>query len=130
MAHGDTDYTRRLAFHGRIVAKELPRQIDEMVILLRGFYPPDPDDERASQAGRISPERAAVYQAVAVAIRRGELVRPETCSQCTAPGNIHAHHADYAKPLDVRWLCASCHRLHHTQQARAAFLATLAAEQD
>ena len=49
---GDTHYTRRLAYHRRVAAKEVPRQLDEMVALLAGFYPPDPAE---SQAGRISP---------------------------------------------------------------------------
>lgn len=24
-----------------------------------------------------------------------------------------AHHDDYSKPLEVRWLCPSHHKLHH-----------------
>jgi ribosomal protein S27AE len=48
-----------------------------------------------------------VYQA----IRRGELVR-QPCEVCGAT-KVHAHHDDYSKPLDVRWLCSRHHRLHH-----------------
>ncbi len=52
--------------------------------------------------------------AVQKAIRAGQLIRPEGCSACGRPGNIHAHHDDYAKPLDIRWLCKSCHsKAHH-----------------
>jgi hypothetical protein len=52
------------------------------------------------------------YNRVARAIRRGELVRPETCSRCGGRGKgpIEAHHEDHQKPLDVEWLCSSCHR--------------------
>jgi len=48
---------------------------------------------------------------VRLALRRGEIIKPETCEEC---GNttltIEAAHADYTKPLSIRWLCRSCHR--------------------
>lgn len=61
--------------------------------------------------------RATVH----AAIKRGELVRPATCEECGGPGReyrdgragIHAHHDDYAKPLEVRWLCGNCHDTVH-----------------
>jgi hypothetical protein len=45
---------------------------------------------------------------VARAIRRGELKR-EPCVKCGKP-KTEGHHEDYAKPLEVIWLC----RLHHS----------------
>ncbi len=45
-------------------------------------------------------------------VYRGTLKR-KPCEVC---GDVetHAHHADYSKPLDVRWLCAKHHKeLHH-----------------
>jgi 5-methylcytosine-specific restriction endonuclease McrA len=30
---------------------------------------------------------------------------------------IHAHHPDHDKPLEVHWLCASCHGLEHRKIA-------------
>jgi hypothetical protein len=44
------------------------------------------------------------------AVRKGWLVRPDTCENCDGPGPIEAAHEDYNKPLDVRWLCRGCHR--------------------
>ena len=48
------------------------------------------------------------------AVRAGKLVKPSACPDCGTEGvMIHAHHADYARPLDVRWACASCHGYIH-----------------
>ena len=53
------------------------------------------------------------------AIARGKL-RPGPCEGCGVSGKrpsgqsrVHAHHDDYSKPFDVRWLCAKCHYRHH-----------------
>lgn len=47
---------------------------------------------------------------VSKAIKAGILLRPTTCEQCGGTGKqITAAHHDYSKPLDVRWLCRSCH---------------------
>ena len=52
---------------------------------------------------------------VHAAIVRGDLTRLP-CEVCGKP-KTHAHHDDYAKPLDVRWLCPAHHGLHHSQFA-------------
>lgn len=59
------------------------------------------------------------HAAVARAVRRGELIRPEKCEECGGPGRrIEAAHHDYTKPLDVRWLCSSCHRRYDKHPKR------------
>jgi ribosomal protein S27AE len=35
----------------------------------------------------------------------------KVCSKCGA--KAQAHHDDYKKPLDVRWLCPKHHGEHH-----------------
>lgn len=64
-------------------------------------------------------EAKAAYRAVRTALKRGALTRPDTCEECdkaSPPGSdgrstIHAHHhAGYDRPLDVKWICAGCHR--------------------
>ena len=44
-------------------------------------------------------------------VRSGKLVR-QPCEKCGAE-KTHGHHDDYSKPLDVRWLCSSCHAAEH-----------------
>jgi hypothetical protein len=58
------------------------------------------------------------HKAVSLAVQEGRLVRPSACSECGGcSGRIEGHHDDYTKPLDVRWLCSRCHRLHHARTA-------------
>jgi hypothetical protein len=48
---------------------------------------------------------------VAYQLSIGRLTRPGFCEWCgIASGRIEAAHPDYEKPLEVRWLCCSCHR--------------------
>ena len=51
------------------------------------------------------------------AIRDGRLVRGIACEFCRATERLHAHHDDYSKPLEVRWLCIPCHRPWHASLA-------------
>lgn len=48
---------------------------------------------------------------VELAIKSGYLIK-KPCEIC-GELNVEAHHDDYLKPLDVRWLCILHHKLHH-----------------
>lgn len=56
------------------------------------------------------PEKTKARAAVARAVRAGVLVK-QPCAVCGFGGRVHAHHNDYSKPLEVRWLCQA----HHTE---------------
>ncbi len=47
------------------------------------------------------------------ALYGGQLVKPERCEQCDKFTHIVGHHDNYDKPLEVRWLCRSCHMKNH-----------------
>lgn len=64
------------------------------------------------------PEKAKAQNKVAHAVRTGQLVKPETCTQCGKEGRIHGHHANYNRPLDVIWLCPACHKYEHCGPCR------------
>jgi hypothetical protein len=54
--------------------------------------------------------KRAAHLVVSTAIASGRLVRGR-CEKCSKLGQ--AHHDDYAKPLEVRWLCSKHHRQLH-----------------
>ena len=58
------------------------------------------------------PEKHLAELAVSRAIRAGRLIKG-VCEVCGSANNIHGHHDDYSKQLDVRWLCALHHRRLH-----------------
>lgn len=60
-----------------------------------------------------SDQRKCAANRVATAIRTGMLKR-QPCEAC-GKKRVVAHHDDYSKPLDVRWLCKGCHKRHHNK---------------
>ena len=60
------------------------------------------------------PRKCSARTAVGNAVRDGYLF-PQPCEECGNVDNIHAHHDDYSKQLDVRWLCAACHKAWHME---------------
>lgn len=55
------------------------------------------------------PKRVAARQKVQKALASGDITR-QACEVCGEP-SAEAHHDDYTKPLEVRWLC----KKHHTE---------------
>lgn len=55
------------------------------------------------------------------AVQHGRVERPTRCEECgqipppfkNGRTAIQAHHPNYAKPLEVRWLCQRCHHRAH-----------------
>lgn len=63
---------------------------------------------------------AAKYKAhtmVNNAMSAGKLEK-QPCEVC-GDTRVHAHHDDYTKPLEVRWLCAAHHRQWHVEHGEA-----------
>ncbi len=46
-------------------------------------------------------------------ILSGKVIKPKKCISCGKVKKLEGHHIDYDKPLEVLWLCRSCHcKLH------------------
>lgn len=62
------------------------------------------------------PEKMMARRQVFLALSRGSITK-EIC-ECCSDSKVHAHHEDYSKPLEVRWLCGKHHReLHRKSNA-------------
>ena len=60
------------------------------------------------------------------ALRVGKVTRSAYCALClAAPARIEGHHPDYSHPLDVVWLCPTCHRGIHLGRRRDAGLSAV-----
>jgi hypothetical protein len=78
---------------------------------------PEKVKEYARNTRQNNPERSRAHARVAYALKMGKLVRPSECEDCgrydgwngQSVSKIEAHHLDYSKPLDVAWVCRSCH---------------------
>lgn len=80
-------------------------------------------DYQKTESGKIAAKKAKirwkeknsfkrhVHVITGNAIRDGR-IKKMPCEVCGDP-QVHAHHDDYMKPLDVRWLCPSHHRQWH-----------------
>lgn len=74
------------------------------------------EEERAAKRKRY---RENEFHRLQIAVRittwrsiKAGILTKQPCEVCGAKV-VDAHHDDYAKPLDVRWLCRSHHREHH-----------------
>lgn len=93
--------TRETAEHAELATNEKLRQLSAW----NSYVESKPAQQRA-------------HQKVKYAVEKGRLIVPEVCSECDQHAGyakdgrrlLQAHHDDYSKPLDVRWLCIPCHR--------------------
>lgn len=83
--------------------------------------PVSPESKRAyiSRYHERHPEKHKAHTLVRNAIQCGRL-RVMPCEVCGNPAE--AHHDDYAKPLEVRWLCPCHHAEHHANEREAKIL--------
>ena len=91
---------------------------EKCLLLTRDHYRRNKDlyIERARLRNKNSVKSKAVFK-VNAAIKAGKLVR-QPCEECGAEKS-EGHHDDYAKPLEVRWLCRSHHRQWHIDNGEA-----------
>lgn len=60
------------------------------------------------------PEKYKARSVLNNAIASGKIIKPTSCEFCHKTGTrIHGHHDDYSKPLQVIFLCQTCHKNIH-----------------
>ncbi|MES2367165.1 MAG: hypothetical protein V4563_14910 [Pseudomonadota bacterium] len=64
-----------------------------------------------------NPEKIQARQTLNNRVRNGQITKPKRCEGCRKVRKLHAHHADYSKRLEVKWLCPDCHAEEHRKLA-------------
>ena len=77
--------------------------------------------EKRNEWREKTPGMGKAHDAVAKALKRGELIRPNTCEECGRIKRVQAAHYNYLEPLRVRWLCRSCHALWDRAEPKSRF---------
>lgn len=80
-------------------------------------------NKSSSQWAEKNPEAVKAQHLLRSAVKNGSLKKSELCQICGVQGKLHGHHEDYAKPLQVIWVCSSCHRNIHLEINIRVFLA-------
>jgi len=111
------------------------RRIDKYRAYFRRRHQETKDEQwRKDQFRRSTKKYRATHRQICLsrsktnnAIVSGILVR-QPCEVCGAIDDVHAHHDDYNKPYDVRWLCRKHHNEFHygrgNEQAAEVFSAS------
>jgi len=76
------------------------------------------------------PNRRKAIAKVNDEIRAGRMARGTECETCGKTENIHGHHDSYDREhwLNVRWLCAGCHKKHHLDERKRIAAAAMSAD--
>ncbi len=71
--------------------------------------------ERRLSINRAKDKKYLARKELNNAVKRGDIIKPRFCKNCNKKRKITAHHDDYSKPLEVQWLCYTCHGKVHRQ---------------
>lgn len=72
-----------------------------------------PDQDAKNRWARRNPQKVRAQHKARAAVIQGKIAKLP-CEVCGST-NVQAHHDDYARPLDVRWLCTKHHAEHHVR---------------
>ena len=73
--------------------------------------------ERQKRNRAKHPEKFKARSMLNNAVISGKMIKPVACDSCSRLSTrIEGHHPDYAKPLEVIWLCNSCHVQEHKNE--------------
>lgn len=69
--------------------------------------------------------QGVAHAAVSGALLAGVIVRASICERCQKEAHTVGHHENYARPLEIVWLCRPCHSARHVELRREQYLLTL-----
>jgi len=78
---------------------------------------PEKVADTCRQWRRNNPNEWKAHCALNNAVRDGKIIKPKICERCGEAKLLHAHHPDYSKPMEIEWLCSTCHRREHIGRA-------------
>ena len=64
---------------------------------------------------KADPKKIKARRILGCKVRYKKIIKPELCEGCMQKTELHGHHFDYDKPLEVKWLCLSCHVKEHAR---------------
>lgn len=90
----------------------------------RGRVRRESNVEKERERGRLKAKtRKVTYQRMSfknrsrnisrTAVKNGKLKKPSCCEICKEVHPLTIHHLDYAQPLNVQFLCSTCHGKQH-----------------
>ncbi len=71
------------------------------------------DGNPSLYGSRVWTQKQKARQQATAALKKGLFTKPNKCSFCNQEKKIEMHHPDYNKPLEVEFLCVSCHKGLH-----------------
>jgi Zn finger protein HypA/HybF involved in hydrogenase expression len=64
---------------------------------------------KAKKWNNANPEKVKAQGLVRQYVHTGRIKKPSKCEKCGKDARLDGHHSDYAKKLEVMWLCRKCH---------------------
>lgn len=71
--------------------------------------------EQVNSLAEKRPRQVSAARTLGNAVKSGRVQKAEACWHCGATEQIEGHHVHYDLPLDVVWLCRSCHCKAHRE---------------
>lgn len=117
--HKERIRTRRLTHGEYYRAYDRKRASDPDRVASRKRYVQSPSGKAITDEGKRrwdnkNKDKKRAHVKVSRALRRGILTKAP-CEICGDP-NVEGHHSDYARPLQVQWLCTMHHAALHKAQ--------------
>ena len=72
-------------------------------------------DEYLLERKRRDPRKRSVIDRIYYLTSTNQMTRKTNCEACGSQKKLLAHHDDYSKPDQVRWLCHKCHHAIHKE---------------